>query len=184
MTADVTVEEQRRGGPVVVEMFSSQGCATSPAAELVLSRLGRGDFELEVPVVVMVFHVDYWDYVGWKDPFGSSQWTVRQKAYVEALGLDTMFTPQVVVQGVAHCVGNDENELIDAITKAPRYPAPTFQVRYHLVPLAIQQLRRSFSKFSLLCFISFHSLANMALFFSYLPKKMNPISEQCFIKIF
>jgi len=114
---------------VVVEMFSSQGCATSPAAELVLSRLGRGDFELEAPVVVLAFHVDYWDYMGWKDPFGASQWTVRQKAYVEALGLDTIFTPQVVVQGKAQCVGNDENALVSAITSAPRFPAPTFQVR-------------------------------------------------------
>ncbi|KAK7312962.1 hypothetical protein VNO77_37242 [Canavalia gladiata] len=130
VTADLTAEEQKRGGPVVVEMFSSQGCTTSPAAELVLSRLGRGDFELEVPVVILAFHVDYWDYMGWKDPFGSSQWTVRQKAYVEALGLDTMFTPQVVVQGMAHCVGNDENALIEAITSAPRFPPPTFQATF------------------------------------------------------
>lgn len=115
-------------GPVLVEMFTSQGCATSPAADLVLSRLGRGDFQLEVPVVLLAFHVDYWDYVGWKDPFGSSQWTVRQKAYVEALGLDTLFTPQVVVQGQAHLEGNDDNALISAITSAPRFPAPTFQV--------------------------------------------------------
>lgn len=114
---------------MLVEMFTSQGCATSPAADLVLSRLGRGDFQLEVPVVLLAFHVDYWDYVGWKDPFGSSQWTVRQKAYVEALGLDTIFTPQVVVQGKAQCVGNDENALVSAITSAPRFPAPTFQVR-------------------------------------------------------
>ncbi|KAK7262714.1 hypothetical protein RJT34_30291 [Clitoria ternatea] len=123
-------EEQKGGGPVVVELFSSQGCVTSPAAELVVSRLGRGDFELEMGVVVMAFHVDYWDYMGWKDPFGSSQWTVRQKAYVESLGLDTMFTPQVVVQGKAQCVGNDENALIDAITHAPRFPAPTFQATF------------------------------------------------------
>ncbi|KAG4967972.1 hypothetical protein JHK87_033623 [Glycine soja] len=130
VTADLTSEEQKRGGPVVVEMFSSQGCATSPAAELVLSRLGRGDFELEAPVVVLAFHVDYWDYMGWKDPFGASQWTVRQKAYVEALGLDTIFTPQVVVQGKAQCVGNDENALVSAITSAPRFPAPTFQATF------------------------------------------------------
>lgn len=130
MTADVTTEEQRRGGPVVVEMFSSQGCATSPAAELVLSRLGRGDFQLEMPVVVLAFHVDYWDYMGWKDPYGSSQWTVRQKAYVEALGLDTLLTPQVVIQGSAHCLGNDDTAIVDAIQNAPRYPAPTFQATF------------------------------------------------------
>lgn len=124
----VTAEEMRGGGPVVVELFSSQGCATSPAAELVVARLGRGDFGLDMPVVVLGFHVDYWDYMGWKDPFGSSQWTVRQKAYVESLGLDTLFTPQIVVQGKAHCVGNDENALLTAINEAPRYPPPSFKV--------------------------------------------------------
>ena len=130
-TADVAAEEQRRGGAVLVELFSSQGCATSPEAELLVSRLGRGDFdEMGLPpVVVLAHHVDYWDYMGWKDPFGSSLSTVRQKAFVEALKLDTMFTPQVVVQGTAHCVGNDENALLGLIRNAVRYPAPSFQVR-------------------------------------------------------
>ncbi|KAI4333739.1 hypothetical protein L6164_018509 [Bauhinia variegata] len=132
VTADLTAEEQKRGGPVLVELFSSQGCATSPAAELVLSRLGRGDFQLEMPVVVLAYHVDYWDYQGWKDPYGSSQWTVRQKAYVEALGLDTIFTPQVVIQGKAQCMGNDENALITAINRAPRFPAPSFQATFKM----------------------------------------------------
>ena len=115
-------------GPILVELFSSQGCATSLAAELLLSRLGRGDFQLDAPVIVLAYHVDYWDYMGWKDPYGSSQWTVRQKAYVEALRLDTMFTPQVVVQGRAQCVANEEDALLSTIASAPRFPAPTFQV--------------------------------------------------------
>ncbi|KAL2472853.1 hypothetical protein Fot_48589 [Forsythia ovata] len=129
-TSDVAVEEQRRGGPVVVELFSSQGCATSPEAELLFSRLGRGDFNLEVPVILLAYHVDYWDYMGWKDPFGSSQWTVRQKAYIEALNLDTMFTPQFVVQGRAQCVGNDQDALLSCIASAPRVPAPAFQATF------------------------------------------------------
>lgn len=127
-TADISSEEQRRGGAVVVELFSSQGCATSPEAELLFSRLGRGDFNLEVPVILLAYHVDYWDYMGWKDPYGSSQWTVRQKAYVEALKLDTMFTPQVVVQGQAQCVANEEEALLSCIASSPRYAPPTFQV--------------------------------------------------------
>ncbi|KVI10383.1 Protein of unknown function DUF1223 [Cynara cardunculus var. scolymus] len=127
-TADLTAEELRRGGPVMVELFSSQGCGTSPAAELLLSRVGRGDFNLEVPVILMAFHVDYWDYNGWKDPFGSSQWTVRQKEYVESLNLDTMFTPQVVIQGKFQCIGNDEDALISSIISASRYPSPAFQI--------------------------------------------------------
>ncbi|XP_027342926.1 uncharacterized protein LOC113855479 [Abrus precatorius] len=125
-------EEAAEGeGPVLVEMFTSQGCPTSPAADLLFSRLGRGDFQLAGPVVLLAFHVDYWDYMGWRDPFGSSQWTVRQKAYVEALGLDTLFTPQVVVQGKAQILLNDENTLISAISSAPRFPAPRFQATFN-----------------------------------------------------
>nr|DAD23067.1 TPA_asm: hypothetical protein HUJ06_024530 [Nelumbo nucifera] len=128
-TADQASEEQRRGGAILVELFSSQGCATSPEAELLISRLGRGDFELEVPVIILAYHVDYWDYMGWKDPFGSSQCTVRQKAYAEALKLDTMFTPQVVVQGRTQCVGTDQEALLSNITSAVRFASPSFQVR-------------------------------------------------------
>ena len=113
---------------VVVELFSSQGCKTSPEAELLMSRLGRGDFGLNRPVIVLAYHVDYWDHMGWKDPYGSSQWTVKQKAYVEALKLDTLFTPQVVVQGQAHCLGNEEEALLSAIGSASPFPAPTLQV--------------------------------------------------------
>lgn len=130
VTADLQTEEQRRGGAVVVELFSSQGCATSPEAELLFSRLGRGDFKLDVPLILMAFHVDVWDYMGWKDPFGSSQWTVRQKAYVEALHLDTLFTPQIVVQGHAQCLGTDDEAMLSCIASAPRFPAPSFQARF------------------------------------------------------
>ncbi|KAF5183379.1 putative membrane lipoprotein lipid attachment site-like protein, partial [Thalictrum thalictroides] len=72
--------------PVLVQLFSSQGCAISPIADMLISRIGRGDFELDdMQVNILTFHVDYWDYLGWKDPFGSNQWTIRQKDYVEAL---------------------------------------------------------------------------------------------------
>ncbi|KAF5205935.1 putative membrane lipoprotein lipid attachment site-like protein [Thalictrum thalictroides] len=129
-TADQLTEEQNRGGAILVELFSSQGCKTSLEAELLLSRLGRGDFELDVPVIVLAFHVDYWDYMGWKDPYGSSLWTVRQKGYVEALNLDTMFTPQVVVQGRIQCVGTDEDALLSHIRSAARFPAPGLQATF------------------------------------------------------
>ncbi|XP_068644440.1 uncharacterized protein [Aristolochia californica] len=129
-TVDESSEEQRRCGAVLVELFSSQGCKTSPEAELLLSRLGRGDFNLEVPVIVLAFHVDYWDYIGWRDPFASSLWTVRQKSYVESLCLDTLFTPLIVVNGRAHCMGTDEEELLSAIQSATRFTSPTMQATF------------------------------------------------------
>ncbi|KAL8141324.1 hypothetical protein V2J09_007345 [Rumex salicifolius] len=115
---------------LMVELYSSQGCPTSPEAEVLISRLRRGDFQLAFPVTVLAFHVDYWNYMGWKDPYGSSAWTVRQKAYVEALQLDTLFTPQIVVQGRSQCVGNDEEALLSAISEAPKFPSPTFRVTF------------------------------------------------------
>ncbi|XP_065864551.1 uncharacterized protein [Euphorbia lathyris] len=130
VTVDASAEEQRRPGPIVVELFSSQGCATSPEAELLVSRLGRGDFALETPVICLAFHVDYWDYMGWKDPYGSSQWTVRQKSYVEALKLDTMFTPQVIVQGTTQCMGTEEECLLSSIMNAPKFPSPSFKATF------------------------------------------------------
>ncbi|XP_051133964.1 uncharacterized protein LOC127253420 [Andrographis paniculata] len=134
--ADATApapEHRRKLGPVVVELFSSQGCATSPEAEVLFSRLGRGDFAAQLaaaPLILLSFHVDYWDYAGWKDPFAAAQWTVRQKAYVEALNLDTMFTPQIVVQGRAHCVADDPDAVLSAIAAAPRHPAPSLQAAF------------------------------------------------------
>ncbi|XP_010448148.1 PREDICTED: uncharacterized protein LOC104730645 [Camelina sativa] len=128
-------------GPVLVQLFSSQGCKTSPAAEMLMSRLGRGDFDAQIrggdgggsvgsPAMVLVFHVDYWDFKGWKDPYGSSQWTVRQKAYVEALNLDTMFTPQLVVQGRSQLTGIEEETLLTSISEAPRFPSPAFKATF------------------------------------------------------
>ncbi|WOK91907.1 hypothetical protein Cni_G00598 [Canna indica] len=129
--ADLTPEEQQKMGPLLVELFTSQGCGTSPEAEVLLSRLGRGDFAGELPpVAVLCFHVDYWDYRGWKDPFGSSTCTVRQKTYVDSLHLDTLYTPLVVVQGRAQCVGNHLDAIADAVRSAPKFPSPTMHASF------------------------------------------------------
>uniref|UniRef100_A0A0E0ALD6 Uncharacterized protein n=1 Tax=Oryza glumipatula TaxID=40148 RepID=A0A0E0ALD6_9ORYZ len=126
-------------GPVLLELFCSQGCGASPEADAVAARMVHEDQQRaaageggggERGVVVLGFHVDYWDYRGWKDPFASSAWTVRQKAYVEALRLDTLFTPQAIVQGRAHCVGTEQDALAQAVRDAPRYPAPAMKVTF------------------------------------------------------
>ncbi|KAG6469281.1 uncharacterized protein LOC122035018 [Zingiber officinale] len=131
---DDEAEERRGMGPVLLELFASQGCGTSPEAEAVVSRLGREDLREageDLPLVaVLAFHVEYWDYRGWRDPFGSSTWTVRQKAYVDALRLDTLYTPLVVVQGRAECVGNDLDAVAAALRSSPRFPSPTMQASF------------------------------------------------------
>ena len=93
--------------PVLVELFTSQGCSSCPPADRLLEELGnRG---VDGPVVALAFHVDYWNYLGWPDPFAQAAWSDRQRGYAAALGLDTIYTPQLVVNGVEHVVGSDRD---------------------------------------------------------------------------
>ncbi|MEJ2085617.1 MAG: DUF1223 domain-containing protein, partial [Acidobacteriota bacterium] len=75
---------------VVIELFTSQGCSSCPPADRLLSRLGRGEGIEGVQVVALSFHVDYWDSIGWKDPFSSAAWSQRQHLYAKAFDLDSI----------------------------------------------------------------------------------------------
>jgi hypothetical protein len=89
------------GGKAVLELFTSEGCSSCPPADALLAALGaRND------VIALAFHVDYWDDLGWKDPFGSPRWSARQAGYAAALDSGT-YTPQLVVNGRTHVVGSD-----------------------------------------------------------------------------
>ncbi len=101
-----TVDEM----PVVVELFTSQGCSSCPPADRFLGKLAeRHD------VLALAFHVDYWDYIGWKDPFASKIATERQYSYGHALGLNMVYTPQMVIGGTHDAVGSDEGSVSQAI---------------------------------------------------------------------
>ena len=97
----------------VVELYTSQGCNSCPPADAILGDLaGRDD------VIALSFHIDYWDYLGWKDTFSSAESTSRQKQYARFLGSRGVYTPQMVIGGVAHAVGSRRErveELIDAV---------------------------------------------------------------------
>jgi hypothetical protein len=104
--------------PVVVELFTSQGCSSCPPADELLAELSR-----DPRIIPLAFHVDYWDHLGWRDPFSSRQWTERQTSYVRVMNLSSAYTPQAVVDGSRELVGSDRGALYDAISRASHDPA-------------------------------------------------------------
>ena len=90
------------GRKVVVELFTSQGCSSCPPADAYLAELAKRD-----DVIALSFHVDYWNYIGWKDPFSSPEAAARQRAYGRALQKRYVYTPQIVVDGRAEAVGSN-----------------------------------------------------------------------------
>jgi hypothetical protein len=108
--------------PVVVELFTSEGCSSCPPADEVLARLERAQPVAGAEIIALGEHVDYWNYIGWADPFSSPAFGERQGAYAEAFGRDGVYTPQMVVDGRAEFVGGNWNKAVAAITNAARAP--------------------------------------------------------------
>ncbi len=103
--------------PVVVELFTSQGCSSCPPADRLLAELASRD-----DVIPLALHVDYWDYIGWKDVFGQPAFTRRQKGYARAGGWRTIYTPQMVINGTEDVVGSRPMKLAEIIQKHGALP--------------------------------------------------------------
>jgi hypothetical protein len=108
--------------PVVVELFTSEGCSSCPPADTVLSRLAGEQPIAGVEVVPLGFHVTYWDQLGWKDAASLPEATARQQDYSRVFGEDRVYTPQAIVDGRDELVGSDETALRRAITRAAAQP--------------------------------------------------------------
>ena len=118
----------------VVELFTSQGCPACPRADKLLGELaGRAD------ILALSFHVDYWDYYGWADPFASEVYSQRQQRYLNQRGLPYVYTPQIVVDGRWQASGNKPAEVLENIGTARGEPAGRVSVR--LERISDEQIR-------------------------------------------
>lgn len=102
--------------PVVIELFTSEGCSSCPPADRVLAQLAESGLD-GIPIIALSEHVDYWDRLGWKDPFSAARFTDRQQQYADVLRSD-VYTPQMVVDGRRQLVGSDRASAVDEIRKA------------------------------------------------------------------
>lgn len=100
-------------GPWAVELFTSQGCNSCPPADAYLGRLA-----VRPDIVALSFHVDYWDYIGWKDPFASRETTERQRAYARVLKQRYVYTPEMVVDGIGHDTGRERGPIEALLARA------------------------------------------------------------------
>lgn len=114
--------------PVIVELFTSEGCSSCPPADAVLIQLERTQPVPGAEVIALGEHVDYWNRFGWSDPYSSSGFSARQSEYAQAFGKDGVYTPQMIVDGQAEFVGSNMNKAREAISNAARAPKASVQV--------------------------------------------------------
>lgn len=108
--------------PVVLELFTSEGCSSCPPADALLAKLEQQQPVSGAEVVALEEHVDYWDQQGWVDPFSSMQWTQRQESYANGFGNRGVYTPELVIDGRTEFVGSHEGDAYRAIMKAAAQP--------------------------------------------------------------
>jgi hypothetical protein len=109
------VKKDAAEGFVLVELFTSQGCSSCPPADRLLGQYAAGNNE---HIIAIAFHVDYWNRLGWKDPFSNAAFSDRQRAYSASFNSETVYTPQAVINGGEEMVGSDASKLAAAISRA------------------------------------------------------------------
>jgi hypothetical protein len=115
---------------VVAELFTSEGCSSCPPADTLLSELASGSAAPGIKVIVLSEHVDYWDHLGWRDPFSSASFSARQTDYdARVFRANNIYTPQLVIDGRRQVIGSDRAKVVTEIAAAARAPKATLLVR-------------------------------------------------------
>jgi hypothetical protein len=115
-----SAEPRADEGPVVIELFTSQGCSSCPSADAYINKLAHTGQLGGRTLAPLTFHVDYWNGLGWADPFSSPAWTERQQQYAHSLGDASVYTPELVVAGGAGMVGSQVSRVERAVAAAPK----------------------------------------------------------------
>lgn len=110
----------RARAPVVVELFTSEGCSSCPPADALLARLDKTQPVEDAEIIPLAMHVDYWNYLGWSDPFSSHEFSERQGEYAAAYKKDGVYTPQMIVDGVKEFPGGNESTALESVAAAAR----------------------------------------------------------------
>ncbi|MBS1794541.1 MAG: DUF1223 domain-containing protein [Acidobacteria bacterium] len=114
--------------PVLVELFTSEGCSSCPPADRALAFLDREQPVAPAEIVTLAFHVDYWDDGGWKDPFSSAQFTARQEFYGQKFRTGSIYTPQMIVDGGTEFVGSNTGRATSAVLDAAKNPKGSVEI--------------------------------------------------------
>ncbi len=117
--ADEHAQSSQVQNPVVIELYTSQGCSACPPADALLAELAERD-----DVIPLALHVDYWDYIGWADTFANPAFTERQHGYAHAAGSRMVYTPQMIIGGVDHVVGYEPMDLAHVIQQHQQLEYP------------------------------------------------------------
>lgn len=122
---EAVVGEQKT--PVIVELFTSEGCSSCPPADAVLAELEKTQPVANAQIIALGEHVDYWNYLGWSDPYSDANFSRRQQDYAQTLKA-TVYTPQMVVDGHVEFIGSNLKQATEAIAKATRAPKAKLQI--------------------------------------------------------